>query len=72
MNELLRLSDALNIDIHKNTNEDGNMKVELSMHINVEFKKVGIMILADINISLNIKIMNLHTTELKFASKFPP
>ena len=72
MNELLRLSDALNIDIHKNANEDGNMKIELSMHINVEFKKVGIMILADINISLNIKIMNLHTTELKFASKFPP
>ena len=72
MNELLGLSDALNIDIHKNTNEDGNMKIELSMHINVEFKKVGIMILADINISLNIKIMNLHTTELKFASKFPP
>lgn len=72
MNELLRLSDALNIDIHKNANEDGNMKIELSMHINVEFKKVGIMILADINISLKIKIMNLHTTELKFASKFPP
>ena len=48
------------------------MKIELSMHINVEFKKVGIMILADINISLNIKVMNLHTTELKFASKFPP
>ena len=53
-------------------NEDGNMKIELSMHINVEFKKVGIMILADITISLKIKIMNLHTTELKFASKFPP